>query len=134
MRASWPPATGISCSFTKVLEAIQVGELTFAELEALPSGLAGLYLEFFDRIYRRGNVDFAPARTVLQAITAAQEPPTQNDLAALTGLDAEQEIPAILRRLASFVSQSEQSYRLVHKSLFDWLTGWDRPDRSTDRW
>ena len=83
----------------KVLEAIQVGELTFAELEALPSGLAGLYLEFFDRIYRRGNVDFAPARTVLQAITAAQEPPTRNDLAALTGLDAEQEIPAILRRL-----------------------------------
>ena len=44
-----------------------------------------------------------------------------------TGLDAEEDLPFILSRLASFVPASEGRYALFHKSLFDWLTGWDKP-------
>src|SRR5262249_29865134 len=41
------------------------------------------------------------------------------------GLDAEEDLPSILSRLASFVPASEGRYAFFHKSLSDWLTGWD---------
>ena len=108
---------------TTALESISSGRMTFAQVEALPPGLGGLYYEFFERLYGRAGVDFGPAKSVLQAIVAAQEPPTREELAAATGLDEEEELPPILARLSSFVPSRSKRYVLFHKSLRDWLTG-----------
>lgn len=110
---------------TAALEAIAAGQMTFARVEALPPGLGGLYYEFFERLYGRGGADFGPARAVLETVVAAREPPARAGLAAATGLDEEAELPPILARLSSFVPARGGRYVLFHKSLRDWLTGWD---------
>ncbi|HEX6184544.1 MAG TPA: TIR domain-containing protein [Pyrinomonadaceae bacterium] len=109
----------------KVLEAVAAGTLTFAQVEALPPGLGGLYYEFFKRLYGGAGVDFAPTLSVLQAVVAAQESPTREELAAATGLHKETELPQVMSRLASFVPARNKRYVFFHKSLRDWLTGWD---------
>ena len=58
-------------------------------------------------------------------MAAAREPLTREQIAAAAGLDAEQELPSILSRLASFVPVSNGRYAFFHKSFSDWLTGWD---------
>jgi WD40 repeat protein len=41
-------------------------------------------------------------------------------------MSAEEEIPRVLGRLAAFLPPRDQRYRLFHRSIFDWLTGWDK--------
>ena len=50
---------------------------------------------------------------------------SRKQIAAVTGLDAEKELPPLLGRLAAFVPVREGRYSLFHRSLFEWLTGWD---------
>jgi hypothetical protein len=110
---------------TKSLEAVEAGHLTFAEVETMPPGLGSLYGVFFDRLYSKNGVGFEPARKVLQVIVTAQDPPTRSVIARALGMDADDELPAILERLSSFVPAREGRYMVFHKSLSDWLTGWD---------
>jgi hypothetical protein len=56
---------------TKMLEAIERKDLTFDQVETLPPGLGSLYQIFFDRVFQRAGIDFAPAQKVLQAIVTA---------------------------------------------------------------
>jgi hypothetical protein len=107
------------------LEAVEGGQLHFYEIEKLPPGLSSLYEVFFDRLFREAGVDFQPTRHVLEIVAAAREPLTRPQIAGVTGLDAEKELPPLLRRLAAFVPVREGRYSLFHRSLFDWLTGWD---------
>ena len=58
-------------------------------------------------------------------MAAARESLNREQIAAASGLDAEEDLPVILSRLASFVPASEGRYAFFHKSLSDWLTGWD---------
>ena len=64
--------------------------------------------------------------TGLEAVVAAREPLNREQLAALIGLDAEGEVPLILARLTSFLPFRDRTYALFHRSLFEWLTEWDR--------
>ena len=57
-------------------------------------------------------------------VAAARESLTRKQIAAVTGLDAEKELPALLG-LTAFVPVREGRYSLFHRSLFEWLTGWD---------
>ena len=107
------------------LDAIQVGQLSFEHLENLPPGLSSLYDIFFRRLFADSGEDFDLSRKVLETVAAAREPLTREQIAAATDLDPEEELPPILSRLASFVPPSQGRYALFHKSLFDWLTGWD---------
>jgi WD40 repeat protein/serine/threonine protein kinase len=109
------------------LDAIQSGQLSFDHIENLPPGLSSLYEIFFRRLFPDPSNDFGRSRKVLETVAAAREPLTREQIAAATGLDPEEELPLILSRLASFVPASEGRYALFHKSLFDWLTGWDKP-------
>jgi hypothetical protein len=59
-------------------------------------------------------------------VVAAREPLNREQLAALIGLDAEGEVPLILARLTSFLPFRDRTYALFHRSLFEWLTEWDR--------
>jgi WD40 repeat protein/serine/threonine protein kinase len=108
------------------LDAIETGQLSFDHLENLPPGLSSLYEIFFRRLFPNPAKDFSRSRKVLETIAAAREPLTREHIAAATGLDPEEELLGILSRLASFVPASEGRYALFHKSLFDWLTGWDK--------
>jgi WD40 repeat protein/serine/threonine protein kinase len=110
---------------TTALDAVEIGQLSFDQIEKLPPGLRSLYELFFHRLFRDAGMDFSVARKVLETVAAAREPLTRQQIAAATELDAEDELPLILSRLASFVPASQGRYAFFHKSLFEWLTGWD---------
>ena len=110
---------------TTALDAVESGQLTFDQIEKLPPGLSSLYEIFFHRLFRDAGTDFSDSRRALETVAAAREPLTRDQIAAAAGLDAEEELPPILSRLASFVPASAGRYAFFHKSLFDWLTGWD---------
>jgi len=107
------------------LDAVENGQLSFDQIENLPPGLSSLYEVFFHRLFRDAGVDFGVSRQVLETVATAREPLTREQIATVTGLDAAEDLPGILSRLASFVPASEGRYSFFHKSLFDWLTGWD---------
>jgi WD40 repeat protein/serine/threonine protein kinase len=107
------------------LNALESGQLSFDQIENLPPGLSSLYKIFFHRLFRDAGVDFGVSRRVLESMAAARESLNREQIAAASGLDAEDDIPLVLSRLASFVPGSEGRYAFFHKSLSDWLTGWD---------
>ena len=110
---------------TTALNAVESGQLSFDQIENLPPGLSSLYEIFFHRLFRDAGVDFGVSRRILETMAAARESLNREQIAAAAGLDAEEELPSILSRLASFVPASEGRYAFFHKSLSDWLTGWD---------
>jgi WD40 repeat protein/serine/threonine protein kinase len=110
---------------TTALDAVENGQIGFDQIETLSPGLSSLYELFFNRLFRDADVDFGPSRQVLEVVAGASEPLTRKDIAAATGLDPEDQLPLILTRLASFVPPFEGRYAFFHRSLFDWLTGWD---------
>jgi len=63
-------------------------------------------------VRRTGDKDFQVQGVTLQ-------------LATITGLEAEEELPQILKNLSSFIELHNKGYILFHRSLFDWLSGWD---------
>ena len=111
---------------TTAIDAIEGGQLRFDDIENQPPGrLSSLYEVFFNRLFRDAGMDFQPAGQVLEVVAAAREPLSRKQIAAVTGLDAEKELPPLLGRLAAFVPVREGRYSLFHRSLFEWLTGWD---------
>lgn len=111
---------------TTALDAVESGQLGFDQIEKLPPGLGSLYQIFFDRLFR--DAGMGSLHQVLETLAAAREPLTRTQIAAATGLDAEEELPLNLSRLASFLTVFEGRYTFFHRSLFDWLTGWDADD------
>jgi APAF-1 helical domain len=111
---------------TTAIDAVEGGQLRFDDLENQPPGrLSSLYEVFFNRLFRDAGMDFQPAGQVLEVVAAAREPLSRRQIATVTGLDAEKELPPLLGRLAAFVPVREGCYSLFHRSLFEWLTGWD---------
>jgi hypothetical protein len=108
------------------VDGVEGSPLRFDDIEKQPPGrLSSLYEVFFNRLFHDASVDFHPAGQVLEAVAAARESLTRKQIAAVTGLDAEKELPPLLGRLAAFVPVREGHYSLFHRSLFEWLTGWD---------
>jgi hypothetical protein len=110
---------------TTALDAVESGQFGFDQIKELPPGLSSLYEVFFDRLFCYADADFSPVRQVLETVAAAREPLTRRQIAAATGLDPEGEFFPLLARLASFVPPCAGRYAFFHRSLFDWLTGWD---------
>src|SRR5262249_40910310 len=111
---------------TTAIDAVEGGQLRFDEIKNQPPGrLSSLYEMFFNRLFRDAGVNFQPAGQVLEAVAAAREPLTRKQIAAVTALDAEKELPPLLGRLSAFLPVREGRYSLFHRSLFEWLTGWD---------
>jgi hypothetical protein len=111
---------------TTAIDAVERGQLRFDDIENQPPGrLSSLYEVFFNRLFRDAGIDFQQAGLVLEVVAAAREPLTRKQIAAVTGLDAERDLPPLLGRLAAFVPVREGRYSLFHRSLFEWLTGWD---------
>jgi len=93
----------------------------FGRPEVLPRGLSGIYASFFARPFPTPKA-FARARAVLQVMAAAQEALTPGLIAQATGLDEEEELFAVLEKLAPFLVERDGRVSLYHKSLADWLT------------
>jgi len=117
--------TGNFLVVAQTLDAVESGLIDADDLDALAPGLHPLYEGFFDRLFQRAGVDFTPSRTLLECILAAQEPPLRSELAAVTGLDAEIDLVPMLGRMASLVPPRDGHYSPFHKTLTEWLTGWD---------
>ena len=105
----------------QALQSLEAGTHDFAQLEALPPGLTGLYTAFFERHFP-DDASYAPARQVLEVVTAALEPLAPTEIAAVTGLDFEYALPPLLDRLAAYVPDREGRRAVFHKSFSDWLT------------
>lgn len=93
-------------------------------LETVREGLAGKvrYLSFFERHFP-DSTSYAGVRRVLQVICAAREPLTETQIARASGLEPEDELPGVLRRVAAYLPEREGRYTVYHRSLADWLTG-----------
>jgi WD40 repeat protein len=109
-----------------VLNAVDGEQINFGDIEKLPPRLGSLYEIFFNRLFSFAGVNFSSSRCVLEAVVAAREPLNREQVAAASGLDAEGEVQPILARLASFLPYRDGAYVLFHRSLFEWLTEWDR--------
>jgi len=110
----------------QTLDDIDHGHLTLAGLERLPPGLVGRYRTFFERQFA-SEADFEPMRRVLDVMVAAVVPLRENELAEVTGLDTEEALPRLGRRLRQYLKHQDDwgrdpVYAFFHKSLSDWLT------------
>jgi len=108
----------------QVFESIERGLYGLDDLKALPPGLYGLYLGFFQRQFP-DDASFAPVRCVLECVVAAREPLNRAQLARATGLP-EEDLARALRPLSAYLPTREGAYALYHKSLADWLTDPDQ--------
>lgn len=108
----------------QALDGIERDQFSLANLDALPPGLYGLYHSFFRRLFPNEK-SFEPVKGVLQVVVAAYAPLDENQLARATGLDAKEQLAAILRRLAVYLPARDGKYAVYHKSLADWLTAPD---------
>ena len=105
----------------QALLGLEAGTHDFAHLDALPTGLTGLYTAFFERHFP-DDASYAPARRVLEVVTAAREPLTPAEIAAVTGLDPDYALPPLLDRLAAYLPDRDGRRAVFHKSFADWLT------------
>ncbi len=113
------------------LDGIARDFYAFDDLESLPRGLDGLYLEFFRRIFgREGSPTteaiYAKASPLLQVLASAIEPLSRAELAAASGLDPDEDLPRLLRQLAQLLTprnrpNGEETIAFYHKSIIDWL-------------
>lgn len=114
----------------ETLKSIEKRHSSLEEVEQLPAGLYPLYERFFARSFPVGESAEAmtPAvRKVLQVVLAAQKHLTEPQLAQVTGLSSEHDLPAALKALAPFVpgrmnEEGAIEYSIYHKSFADWLT------------
>lgn len=110
----------------QALDGIARHEFQPDRLDSLPPGLFGFYQGYFERQFP-DEASYAPARKVLQIITAAQEPLSPAQLAEATGMESRDELPGVLRQLSVYLPNRPDAdgrpfYAVFHKSLADWLT------------
>jgi hypothetical protein len=108
-----------------VLDALGGGEIAAAALGALPRRLEELYSRRAQARFPN-PADYRLPRIVLAMLLAAREPLTIAQLATLTGLDRDAELPAALGSLIGFVGPvfgagGEAAHRVMHLSISEWL-------------
>jgi len=109
---------------SKVLDAIERGELGLDNPEALPAELQDLYAWFLERI-TRGDVDTwrQRYRPLLGVLAAAQEPVDVSALCHWTRLPRQQVIDKLYDLRELLDPALDKRYRIYHESVVDFLTG-----------
>lgn len=125
-------STGNFLYAVHALNGVQFDNIRFDQLVELPPGLDGIYLRFIERIFQRArpsdpHLPYDRARSLIEVMVAAREPMTVAELSLASELDAEVDLPHLLRKLSQFISRrqrdgSESTFAFYHKSLADWLT------------
>ena len=108
----------------QTLDGIERGLHALDKLDALPPGLEGLYVQRFHAQFPDAE-RFAACRRVLDVIVAAREPLAKDELARATGLDPEEELPAVLKRLSAYVPArwARMTSRGTRPTTSRWSTG-----------
>lgn len=121
-------SAGMMLYLKAVEEGLREGSLTVSELEALESGLPGLYRRYFDSFQRRFGDDYETLVRPLFRLVLAASGPLPEDLAGATlGVDLEQFV-AIRQKIGSYLCESATGLRIFHNTLRAWLT-----DRASGR-
>jgi WD40 repeat protein len=115
----------------EALKGLERDLFGFKELKKLPPGMAAIYERWFQRSFNpdvpEGKELLDDTRRLLQVVVAAQRALTEAELARATGLDAELEIPRLLRKLAPYLpprpdADGQLRYAPFHKTFVEWLT------------
>jgi hypothetical protein len=108
---------------SKVLDAVQRGEMALDNPKALPAELGDLYFWFLDRLVQRDRTAWRERyRPVLGLLCAAFEPVEGEMLARWTGWEREEVLDTIYN-LREFLDPAiDGLYRLYHESVADALT------------
>lgn len=121
-------SAGMMLYLKAVEEGLREGSLTVSELEALESGLPGLYRRYFDSFQRRFGDDYETLVRPLFRLVLAAGGPLPEDLAGATlGADLEQ-LVTIRQKIGSYLCESAAGLRIFHITLRAWLT-----DRASGR-
>ena len=97
------------------------GMLDVSKIEAMGSGILGLYDIYYDSFQTKFGVDYEGSVKPLLRLLLAAGGPLPEDLACETlGWNGEQFLTC-RNRLGSYVIESEQGYELFHKTLGEWL-------------
>jgi hypothetical protein len=115
-------ATGNFQYAETVLDALADGEISVGKLHKLPEGLEALYFKMATRRFPEPS-DYRHARQALSLLLAAREPLTLALLASLTGLDRDHDLQPALERISCFTISADNTWRIAHKSIADWLIG-----------
>jgi hypothetical protein len=110
----------------------QLEQITLTQLDTLPTGLDGIYLEFLERLVKSDTQSwenkYAP---ILGALAVAQIPLNEAQLSNLTG---QTELSMTLKRLHQLLDLdetlplSQRTYTIYHRSFIDFLLDVDRSE------
>lgn len=109
----------------QALRGVETDVYQLDQLGQLPPGLGGLYTLRFERQFP-DEARFHRAKQLLDVVVATCEPLTESQLARAAELDIEDDLPAVLEELSSYVplrlgNDGQSRYAIYHKSLGDWL-------------
>ncbi len=109
-----------------LLEAVALGQQSFANLDGLPQGLNELYYSSLGRVVEQGKKDWSKVYApVMGVLLAAQESLTENQIRAFTQLE-DSVVWDCLTDLQQFLDEVESEdeetlYKLYHQSVTDFL-------------
>ena len=109
-----------------LLEAVALGQQSFANLDGLPQGLNELYYSSLGRVVELGKKDWSKVYApVMGVLLAAQESLTESQIRAFTKLE-ESVVWDCLTDLQQFLDEIESEdeetlYELYHQSVTDFL-------------
>lgn len=104
-----------------VEEGFKEGSLTPKSLEALETGISGLWRRYFDSFQHRFGSDYdGSVRALLRLLLAAGGPLPEDLACEVLGWDSEQFL-SCRDRIGSYVVESNEGYELFHKTLGEWL-------------
>ncbi len=109
----------------QVAEAVDRGEISLGEVDALPTGLGAMFARAFQHHFPDA-ASYATAERLLGVILAAKQPLTIQELAMASGLGLNDGVRPVIEALTGYIvpigADGGPVYGVFHKSLADWLT------------
>ncbi len=104
----------------QVLASILLGQIEPQKPETFPEGFAPLVMYYFNHLFPKA--EYEPMRAILEVIFAARQPLTVPQLAYY--LDGDRlDIELNLQKSAPFFPNWGGTYRVIHRSIAQWLEG-----------
>lgn len=107
-----------------IVEEIESGNRTLDDIDKFPQGIAGVYFEYFERIFLDKIEYFKElAQPILQVLCSSYMPVSEERLVDILAMDEEQ-ISNTLDMMCEMFPERNGIIEPIHKSIVDWLTTW----------